>query len=283
MPQKVAKKIKTNGGPTATAFLLGGELPISRIGFGAMRLTGQPGNFGPFPRWDEGKTLLRAAVELGINFIDTARAYGPGWNEELIAEALHPYRKGLVIATKGGIEKPSPSDIRADGRPEALRLHLDESLRRLRVEAIDLHYLHRPDRQVSFEDSVGELERLRNLGKIRFIGLSNVTVEQIRKAMRIAPISAIQNRYNIMERSGEDVLEFAKNNGMMFVPYGPLGAQPLAHGAPLAKGSKDSKSLTPAQSALRDLVLHAPNVVPIPGTTSVEHLRENANALKGLL
>jgi pyridoxine 4-dehydrogenase len=274
-----AKPHQTNA---ASPFLLGGEVPITRLGFGAMRLTGQPGNFGPFPRWSDGKALLRDVIDLGINFIDTARAYGPGWNEELIADALHPYRAGLVIATKGGIEKRSPSDIRADGRPEALRAHVEESLRRLRVDTIDLYYLHRPDAGVALEESVGELERLRTLGKLRFIGLSNVSSDQVRRAMRIAPIAAIQNRYNVAEQSGDDVLELALTTGIMFVPYGPLGAEPLAHGAPLAGGGPDGSGLTPAQRALRALIVRAPNVVPIPGTTSIEHLRENARVLEGL-
>jgi aryl-alcohol dehydrogenase-like predicted oxidoreductase len=267
---------------TPLPFLLGGEVPITRLGFGAMRLTGQPGNFGPFSRWNDGKALLRSVIDLGINFIDTARAYGPGWNEELIAEALHPYSSGLVVATKGGIEKRSSSDIRADGRPEALRVHLDESLRRLRVDTIDLYSLHRPDPRVALEDSVGELERLRTLGKLRFIGLSNVSPDQVRRAMRVAPIAAIQNRYNVAERSSDDVLELALANGILFVPYGPLGAAPLAHGAPLASGERDPSGLTAAQRALRALIARAPNVVPIPGTTSIEHLRENAGALEGL-
>jgi aryl-alcohol dehydrogenase-like predicted oxidoreductase len=160
-------------------FLLGGDLPVHRLGFGAMRLCGQPGNFGPYPRWSEGERLLQRAVELGVNFIDTAEAYGPGWNEKLIASALHPYGRGVVIATKGGVTKESPDKIFADGRPENLRRGCEESLRRLKLERIDLYQWHRPDPAVPFADSIDALARLRDEGKIRHLGLSNVSLEQL--------------------------------------------------------------------------------------------------------
>jgi aryl-alcohol dehydrogenase-like predicted oxidoreductase len=265
-------------------FSLGGELPVRRLGYGAMRLCGQPGNFGPFTDWAGGEQLLRFAVELGVNFIDTAEAYGPGHNEELIASALHPYPPGLVIATKGGVTKTSPATIFPDGRPENLRRACDASLGRLRLSRIDLYQLHRPDPKVPFADSVGALATLRSEGKIRHIGLSNVTVAQIEEARAIVPIASVQNRYNLRERAGDDVLECCEQHGIAFLPYGPLGAQPFERNAPLCSAGGPLMEIarrrlaTPAQIALAWLLHRSPNIIAIPGTTDIAHIEENVSA-----
>lgn len=269
---------------SAHSFAIADELPISRMGYGAMRLTGQPGNFGPYPDWEDGQKLLRRAVELGVNFIDTAEAYGPGFNEELIAAALHPYPSGLVIATKGGIHKPSPTDIRADGKPESLRRSCEASLQRLKREQIDLYQLHRPDPNVPFENSVGMLATLQQEGKIRHVGLSNVTIAQLETARQIVPIASVQNRFSITERDQEDVLNYCTQHNIAFIPYGSLGAHPLKRGAPLAKAEgvlaeiADRHHVRPNQTALAWLLHRAPNIVLIPGTTTIAHLEENIAA-----
>jgi aryl-alcohol dehydrogenase-like predicted oxidoreductase len=265
-------------------FTLGGDLALNRMGYGAMRLTGQPGNFGPYPDWEGGQKLLRRAVELGINFIDTAEAYGPGFNEELIASALHPYPQGIVIATKGGINKPAPDNIQADGRPENLRRSCEASLQRLKVERIDLYQLHRPDPKVPFAESVGMLATLQQEGKIRHVGLSNVTVEQIKDAQKIVPIASVQNRFSIAERTGEDVLNYCTKHDIAFIPYGPLGAHPLKQGTPLANAEgtlaeiAQKHGVKPNQVALAWLLHYAPNILLIPGTTTIAHLEENITA-----
>lgn len=248
-------------------FLLGGDLTVNRIGYGAMRLCGQPGNFGRFPDWEGGKRLLRRAVELGINFIDTAHAYGPSVNEELIGEALAPYQPGVVIATKGGTEKSGPGQIFYDGRPENLRRRCEESLRLLRLERIGLYQLHRPDPKVSFAESVGALAEMQREGKIRHVGLSNVTLEQIEEARRIVPIASVQNRYNLAERGDDPVVDYCAAHGIAYLPWGPLAAQPSAREAPLAQSH-----------ALAWLLRRSPNIILIPGTTSIAHLEENVAA-----
>jgi aryl-alcohol dehydrogenase-like predicted oxidoreductase len=268
----------------AGTFNIGGDLSVNRLGYGAMRLTGQPGNFGPYPDWEGGENLLCRAVELGINFIDTAEAYGPGFNEELIASALHPYKKGVVIATKGGIVKTAPNDIRSDGRPENLRRSCEASLQRLKVDSIDLYQLHSPDPKVPFAESVGMLAELQKKGNIRHIGLSNVTIEQIKEARRIVPIASVQNRLNFAERNGEDVLDYCIQYGIVFLPYGPLGANPLKQGAPLAKEEGilaeigRHRGVKPSQIALAWTLHRAFNIIVIPGTTSIVHLEENIAA-----
>ena len=269
---------------TPPTFFLGGDLPVHRIGYGAMRLCGQPGNFGPFANWAAGEKLLRRAVELGVNFFDTAEAYGPGNNEEIIAAALHPYREGLVIATKGGVTKTSPTTVFPDGRPENLRRACEASLRRLRMDRIDLYQLHRPDPKVPFADSVGTLATLRAEGKIRHVGLSNVTLAQIGEARAIVPIVSVQNRCNLRERSADDVIDFCELHRIAFLPYGPLGAQPFERNAPLTAPTGSLAAIatrlgaTPAQVALAWLLHRSPNVVIIPGTTTISHLEENIAA-----
>ncbi len=186
-------------------YTIGGDLIVNRLGYGAMRLSGQPGNFGAYPNWEGGKQLLRRAVELGVNFIDTAEAYGAGFNEEIIASALHPYRQDLIIATKGGINKSAPDSILADASPEFLRSGVEGSLQRLKLEQIDLYQLHRPDPKVPFTASIGALKELKDEGKINHLGLSNVTVEQIEQARQIVPIVSVQNKYSISDRTFENV------------------------------------------------------------------------------
>lgn len=245
-------------------FLLGGDLTINRLGYGAMRLTGQPGNFGRYADWDGGKALLRRAVDLGVTFVDTARAYGPQWNERLIADALHPYAANIVVATKGGIDKFSPTDLKRDASAATLTAQVDDALRNLKVGRIDLFQLHWVDPAVPLEVSVGALDVLRRAGKIRHIGLSNVTREQLDRALAVAPIASIQNRFNQSEREHDALVDFTASKGIAFIPYGPLGAHPMRQGAML-----------PAQEALAWLLRRSPNIVVIPGTTSIKHLEEN--------
>jgi len=267
----------------STSFLLGGEIPVRRLGLGAMRLCGQPGNFGPFPDWEAGKKLLRRAVELGVNFIDTAHAYGPGWNESLIGEALDGIPEKVVVATKGGVEKTAPDRVFPDGRPAQLRLRCEESLRRLRVQRIDLYQLHRPDPEVNFADSVGALAELRQEGKIGLVGLSNVSLSQLEEALAITPVASVQNRFNLGERGDEPTLQFCEEHHIAYLPWGPLAAKPFAPEAPLSGDDRLrdialSLGATAGQLALAWLLHRAPNIVLIPGTTSISHLEENVQA-----
>ena len=270
-----------NTASTSQTYTIGGNLTVNRLGYGAMRLSGQPGNFGAYPDWEGGEQLLRRAVELGVNFIDTAEAYGAGFNEELIASALHPYKSDLVIATKGGINKPAPDRILADASPEFLRSGVEGSLKRLKLEQIDLYQLHRPDPKVPFIESIGALKELRDEGKIKHLGLSNVTVEQLEQARRIVPIVSVQNKFSISDRSFEDVLDYCTANNIAFIPHGSLGAHPLKQGAPLANAEgviadiANNKGVKPNQIALAWLLHRAPNIILIPGTTTIAHLEEN--------
>jgi pyridoxine 4-dehydrogenase len=270
----------------AVTFRFNNGTEVRRFGYGAMRLTGQPGNFGPYGSWDDGKKVLRRALELGINFIDTARAYGPGWNERLIAEALYPYPEGLFIATKGGVVKRSATERYLDGSPDGLRRDCEESLKNLRVNCIDLYQLHWVDPAVPLSESVQGLARLQQEGKIRLIGLSNITVEQLEEARSIAQIASVQNRYSVGERQGDPMVDRCAREGIAFVPYGPLGADPMKQGAPLASAegalANVGKSLgaTATQVALSWLLQRAPNILLIPGTTSMTHLTENVAATK---
>jgi pyridoxine 4-dehydrogenase len=259
---------------------------VRRLGYGAMRLTGQPGNFGPYAAWEDGKKVLQRALELGINFIDTARAYGPGWNERIVAEALHPYPQGLFIATKGGVVKKSATERYLDGSPNGLRRDCEESLKNLRVDCIDLYQLHWVDPDVPLRESVLGLTRLQEEGKIRLIGLSNITVEQLKEVQSIARIASVQNRYSAAEHEGDPTVDYCARAGIAFIPYGPLGADPMKQGAPLATAegalAEVGKQLgaTTTQVALSWLLHRAPNILPIPGTTSIAHLEENVAAAK---
>jgi pyridoxine 4-dehydrogenase len=253
-----------------------GDLRVRRLGFGAMRITGE-GVWGAPADRDEALAVLRRALELGINLIDTADSYGPEISEELIAEALHPYPEELVIATKGGFTRPGPGQWSGDGRPEHLRAACEGSLRRLRVDRIDLYQLHVPDRDVPYEESVGALKELQEEGKIRQIGVSNVDLDQLATARGMVEVVSVQNRFNLGDRHSSDVLEACQADGVAFIPWFPLNAGSLAEpGGPAAEiaGRHDA---TPAQVALAWL-LGLPATLPIPGTSSVAHLEENVAA-----
>ena len=258
-------------------FKIGGETPLNRLGFGAMRLTGE-GIWGEPEDPAECIAVLRRAVDLGINFIDTADSYGPFVSERLIAQALHPYPKGLVIATKAGLQRPGPDQWEPDGRPEYLRERCEGSLRRLKLDQIELFQLHRIDAKVSLEDQIGVLVTLQNEGKIHHIGLSEVSVEQILAVRRLTPIATVQNLYNLVERRSEDVLNFCTREGIGFIPWFPLATGTLANtGGPLASAAKELGA-SPGQIALAWLLKKSPLMLPIPGTSSVDHLESNAQS-----
>ena len=255
-------------------FLIGDDLRVGRLGFGAMRITGK-GVWGEPADRAKAIRVVQRAVELGINFIDTADSYGPNVSEEIIAEALHPYPSGLVIATKGGFERPGPSQWIENGRPEHLRSACEGSLRRLRLDRIDVYQLHRIDPKVPAEDQLGALKDLLAQGKIRHIGLSEVTVPQIRRAQAIVPIVSVQNRYSVSDRGSEDVLEYCEQEGIGFIPWFPLAAGQLSGtDSPVSRVATQFKA-TPSQVALAWLLFRSPVILPIPGTSSVEHLEEN--------
>lgn len=249
-----------------------GDITVNRMGYGAMRITGH-GIWGPPKDPENALAVLRRAVELGVNLIDTADAYGPYINEEQIAEALYPYPEGLLIATKGGMTRSGPNQWRNDGRPEHLRQACEGSLRRLKVERIDLYQFHWPDPRVPFEDSVGELARLREEGKIRHVGLSNVSVEQLRTAQKIVPIVSVQNRYNISDRASEDVLQVCEQENIGFLPWAPL----MGRNSKLESIAR-AHNATPNQVMLAWLLWRSPVILPIPGTSSIKHLEENVAA-----
>ncbi|GCF07580.1 aldo/keto reductase [Dictyobacter arantiisoli] len=255
------------------SFTLGGNRPIHRLGFGAMRLTGQ-GIWGPPNDKNESLAVLRRAVELGVNFIDTADAYGPNVSEELIAEALYPYPKGLVIATKGGLERPGPGVWTPNGRPQHLREALEGSLRRLKLARIDLYQFHRIDPAVPLEESVGELARLREEGKIQHIGLSNVNAEELNRARKIVPIVTVQNRYNATDRASEQLIDYCERNGIGFIPWAPLGGDTLSSTETLRQITKKYDA-TSSQIVLAWLLRRSGAMLPIPGTSSLKHLEEN--------
>ncbi len=286
MASLIAPRGAAEAGATATAaaagtLTLGGDLLVNRMGFGAMRITG-PGIWGEPKDPAEARRVLRRAVELGVNFIDTADAYGPEVSERLIAEALQPYPRGLVIATKGGLVRPGPSEWVPDGRPAHLREACEASLKRLKLSRIDLYQFHRIDPKVPLEDSIGELARLQKEGKIRHVGVSNFDVAELARARRVTPIVSVQNRYNIADRSSADVLALCEHEGLAFIPW-----------APIARGSSDTLEGNAASKAL-DAVAHAhgvsvfqaaiawllttPVMLPIPGTSSVAHLEEDVAA-----
>jgi pyridoxine 4-dehydrogenase len=258
-------------------FTIGGDLEVRRLGFGAMRITGD-GIWGPPDDPEAARRLLRRVPELDINLIDTADSYGPEVSENLIAEALHPYDDGLVIATKGGLERTGPGEWPRNGRPEHLKQACEGSLRRLRVDQIDLYQLHSPDDDVPYEDSVGALKELQDEGKIRHVGVSNVSVDQLEQARGIVDVATVQNRYNLTDRSSEDVLDACDDAGIGFIPWFPLAVGSLADdGGPLDELA-GRHGATAGQVALAWLLSRSPVMLPIPGTSSVEHLEENVAA-----
>jgi pyridoxine 4-dehydrogenase len=258
-------------------FSIGGKLPVTRLGYGTMQLTG-PGVWGDPKDPDEAVRVLRRAVDLGVNFLDTADSYGPVVAEELIKKALHPYPADLVIATKAGQTRPGPGIWVPLGRPDYLRQQAEMSLRHLGLEQIPLFQLHRIDPKVPLEDQVGELAKLRDEGKIGFIGLSEVTVDQLRAAQEIAPIATVQNLYNLANRSAEELLDYSAANNIGFIPWFPLATGELAKpGGPLAELAA-RRGASPSQLALAWLLRRSPVVLPIPGTSSVAHLEDNVAA-----
>jgi pyridoxine 4-dehydrogenase len=260
---------------TAGEVSLGGENSVHRLGFGAMRLTGE-GIWGPPKDRNGALAVLRRAVELDINFIDTADSYGPNASEELIAEALFPYPAGLVIATKGGWNRPGPNQWTHDATPAHLRMAVEGSLKRLRLDRIDVYQLHIPDPVVSFEASVETLAELRNEGKIRLVALSNVTREHIERARKIVPIVSVQNRYSFADREWDYVVDYCEKNGIAFIPWFPLGAGKVA--GDVLNQIAQAHRASPTQVALAWLLRRSPMMLPIPGTSSIEHLEQNVAA-----
>ncbi|MEM7059251.1 MAG: aldo/keto reductase [Pseudomonadota bacterium] len=247
---------------TNRTFALGGDTTVNRIGYGAMRLTGQPRNYGPYADWDGGLKLLRRAAALGVNFFDSAWSYGPETADQIVGEALT--NKPVVLATKGGVDKPAPDKIVVDGSRDALHRQIDKSLVNLHRDQIDLFQLHRIDPATPIELSVAALAEAQTDGRIRHIGLSNVTRADLDKALSIAPIASVQNRFNMAETSDGDLVDYTAERGIAFIPYGPLGADPMQQGAKLSP-----------QDALAWLLRRSPNIIVIPGTTSIQHLEEN--------
>jgi aryl-alcohol dehydrogenase-like predicted oxidoreductase len=268
------------GTPTPAAgagtITLGGDLSVNRMGFGAMRLTGK-GIWGEPRDRTEAIRVLRRAVELGVDFIDTADSYGPNVSEEIIAEALHPYPEGLVIATKGGFLRPGPDKWVMNGRPEHLRRQLEGSLRRLRVDRIDLYQLHRIDPKVPADEQFGAIREFQREGLVRHLGLSEAGVEEIAAARRMVPVVSVQNLYNAADRKWEPVVEYSEREGLAFIPWFPLSAGDIEEGGPLARVA-GRHGVTVYQAALAWLLAHSPAMLVIPGTSSVEHLEENVAA-----
>jgi pyridoxine 4-dehydrogenase len=273
MPQQPAQNLARKAGE----FLIGNDLRVTRLGFGAMRITGT-GIWGEPADRAEAIRVLRRAVDLGVNFIDTADSYGPGVSEAIIAEALHPYPAGLVIATKGGFDRPGPNQWTENGTPEHLQSACEGSLRRLHLERIDLYQLHRIDPKVPVEDQLGTLQDLQVQGKIKHIGLSEVSVRQIEHARTIVPVVSVQNRYSIADRGSEDVLEYCEKEKIGFIPWFPLAAGRVsAAEGPVSRLAARIKA-SPAQVALAWLLARSPVMLPIPGTSKVPHLEENVAA-----
>jgi pyridoxine 4-dehydrogenase len=264
---------------TNTTWKLNGNLAVNRLGFGAMRITGQ-GIWGWPPDRENALKILRRAVELGVNLIDTADAYGPETSELLIAEALHPYPKGLVIATKGGLTRPGPGQWVPNGRPEHLKQAVEGSLKRLRLARIDLYQLHTVDRKVPIEESLGALKQMQDTGKIRHVGLSNVDPDEIARAQKIVPIVSVQNRYNIEDRKSENVLVYCEKENLGFLPWFTIGGGGgLKPANPLNVAAK-AHSVNVVQVALAWLLERSPVMLPIPGTSSLAHLEQNVAAAK---
>ena len=274
---KTQSATKDSVAAASGTFNLGGDLPVHRLGFGAMRITG-PGIWGEPKDPAAARRVLREAVDLGINLIDTADSYGPEVSERLIAEALHPYPKGLVIATKGGLTRSGPEQWAPVGRPEYLRQCVELSLRRLKLDCIDLYQLHRIDPQVPVAESLGALKELQKAGKIRHIGLSEVSVKEIEQAKKTVTVVSVQNLYNLGNRQSEAVLDYCTRHELGFIPWFPLAAGDIARpGGKLDKAAK-LHGVTVSQLALAWLLQKSPVMLPIPGTSSVEHLTENAGA-----
>lgn len=264
---------------TNPTFTLGGDLTVNRLGFGAMRITGE-GIWGWPPDRENALKILRRAIELGVNFIDTADAYGPETSELLIAQALHPYPNGLVIATKGGLTRPGPGQWVQNGRPKHLKQAVEESLKRLRLERIDLYQLHAVDPKVPIEESLGALKQMHDAGKIRHVGLSNVDPDEIARARKIVPIVSVQNRYNIEDRKSENVLAYCEKENLGFLPWFPIGGGGgLKPENPLNAAAK-AHGVSVVQIALVWLLERSPVILPIPGTSSLAHLEENVAAAK---
>jgi pyridoxine 4-dehydrogenase len=258
-------------------FTIGGDLEVRRLGFGAMRITGK-GIWGPPEDPEECKRVLRRVVELGVNLLDTADSYGPEVSENLIAEALHPYPEGLVIATKGGLRRTGPGQWPRDARPERLKECCEGSLRRLRVDRIDLYQLHSPDPKVPLEESIGALADLQREGKIRHIGVSNVSVDELERARELVDVVTVQNRFSLVERDSEDVLDACEQLDIGFIPWFPLATGDLARpGGPLDELAR-AHDAAPSQLALAWLLARSRVMLPIPGTASVQHLEENVAA-----
>ena len=263
----------------AGVFNLGGDLPVHRMGFGAMRITG-PGIWGEPDDPDQARALLRRVVELGVNFIDTADAYGPEVSERLIAQALHPYPDDLVIATKGASVRPGQGQWVINGKPEHLKRACEDSLQRLRLDKIDLYQLHAVDPNVPIAESVGALKELRDEGKVRHIGLSNVKAGQIEEAREVVEIVSVQNRYSLSDRGSQDVLDACERDGLAFLPYFPLAAGKLTQPGGAVDEIAQAHDATPGQIALAWLLQKSPCMIPIPGTSSGTHLEENVAAAR---
>ena len=277
MQQKTQRPATASG-----TFTIGGDLTVYRLGFGTMRLTG-PGIWGPPADKQEAIAVLRRALELGANLLDTADSYGPEIAESLIAEALYPYPKGLVIATKGGLLRTGPNQWPQDGSPEHLREALEGSLQRLRLDHIDIYQFHRPDPNIPFEDSVGAITKMREEGKIRHVGLSNVTIDQLAQAQKIAPIVTVQNHYNLAMRQSEhmtvdeseEMIDLCARQGIGFIPWSPLSFGELARSGGALDRIAKQHNAQPSQIALAWLLKRSSTMLPIPGTSSVEHLEED--------
>jgi len=264
---------------TNSVWKLGGDLPVNRLGFGAMRITGE-GIWGWPPDRDNALKVVRRAAQLGVNLIDTADAYGPETSELLIAEALHPYPAGLVIATKGGLTRPGPGEWVPNGRPDYLKGCVEKSLKRLRLGCIDLYQLHRVDSKVPMEESLGALKEMQGAGKIRYVGLSEVSPEEIERARKVLPIVSVQNRYNIADRKWEKTLVYCEKEGLGFMPWFPIGGGKGLKSGPALEAVAKAHGASVVQVALAWLLQRSPVMLPIPGTSSVAHVEENVAAAK---
>lgn len=283
-PREFARASTQAPAAAAGTVKIGGDLTVNRLGFGAMRITGA-GIWGEPRDQVEARRVLRRAVELGVDFIDSADAYGPEVSERLIAEALHPYPRGLVIATKGGLLRPSAPQWVADGRPEHLRAACEGSLKRLKLERIDLYQLHRIDPKVPLEDSIGELARLQQQGRIRHIGVSNFKVDELQRARGVAPIVSVQNRYNVADRASADVLDICAREGLAFIPWAPIarGSEQALEGSggkPPLEALASAHGVGVVQIAIAWLLAKSPAMLPIPGTSSVAHLEQDVAAAR---